>query len=759
MIILADHFLQESSNADDRTLHEIYLWPFARAVEAGVGAIMCSYNRINETYACQNNDTLTTILKGELGFRGFVMSDWGATMSGAPSILAGLDMDMPGGDGNWGSNMVSNVNAGTVPLSRAQDAATRIAAAYYKMGQQSGFPTAAINSNNPSAAPYVNVQADHSTLIRQIGAASAILLKNQGNILPLKTPATLGVIGGDAADSAGDYGAQGCQVLSCDNGTLAMGWGSGGSYLPYLINPLQGIKTRAPTGTKVISSLDVWDYNHAAQVAATVDIAIVFGNADSGEGIDRNNLSLWYNADALITAVATANPNTIAVIHAAGPVLMPWINLVKGVIYAGLPGQETGNSLADVLWGDVNPSGRLPYTLAKATADYPAHVSSASDISYSEGLLMGYRYFDAKNVAPLYEFGFGLSYTTFAYSGLGVTSNNANVTVSITIQNNGSVSGAEVPQLYIGFPASAGEPPKVLRGFEKVTIAAGAKTTVSFVVSIAKELSIWDSPSSSWIVPSGTFTAYVGASSRDIRQQTTFTVTGGGNSGGWTYLGCYVDTLSPRALPYAAASVGTGMTIEACESECLAASYKFAGVEYGNECWCGNTQPATAATATDCNMACAGKSSETCGAGSRLNVYSYGTSTSTTTSSTTTTTATKTTTSKTTSSTTTTKTTTTATATPTSGWKYLGCYVDALSPRTLPYGAPAVSSGMTVEACESECLVANYAFAGVEYGNECWCGNTMPPTAATASDCSMACAGNAAEMCGAGGRFNLYQHS
>lgn len=316
-----------------------------------------------------------------------------------------------------------------------------------------------------------------------------------------------------------------------------------------------------------------------------------------------------------------------------------------------MPGQESGNSLADVLFGDVNPSGRLPYTLAVSTSDYPAHVSTASDISYSEGLNVGYRYFDAKNIAPLYEFGYGLSYTNFTYSGLSITSNSANVTVSVVITNSGKVAGAEIPQLYIGFPTSAGEPPKVLRGFNKVMIQPAAHATVTFQVNIAKELSIWSTAQNQWTVVGGTFTAYVGASSRDIRQQGTFTVSGST------------------------------------------------------------------------------------------------TSSTTTTSRSTTTTASNTTTSK----------TTSPTPTPSNGWAYLGCYVDALTPRTLPYGAPAIASGMTVEGCEQECAAQSYTFAGVEYGNECWCGNTIPPTTASASDCNMSCKGNSAEMCGAGGRFNVYQ--
>lgn len=203
---------------------------------------------------------------------------------------------------------------------------------------------------------------------------------------------------------------------------------------------------------------------------------------------------------------------------------MPWIDKVKAIVYAGLPGQETGNSIADILFDDVNPSGRLPYTLAKQSSDYPAHSTVSPQVKYTEGLLIGYRWFDTKNITPLYEFGFGLSYTNFSYHSLKITTNPSNVTVTAQIKNTGKVYGAEIPQLYIGFPTSAQEPPKILRGFDKIKLQPDQKKTVVFVVDVARELSVWGTPSKSWRIANGTFIAYVGSSSRDIRLQGSFSI-------------------------------------------------------------------------------------------------------------------------------------------------------------------------------------------------------------------------------------------
>ncbi|CAO3667725.1 unnamed protein product [Rhizopus stolonifer] len=526
-----------SSDVDERTLHEIYLWPFSRAVEAGVGSVMCSYNLVNGTYACENDYILNTVLKKELGFKGFVQSDWGATMSTVNSANNGLDMTMPGGvtfassDSYFGQNLTAAVEKKTVSETRVTDMATRIVATWYKLGQDKDFPEVSINNLDIASSPYVNVQADHYKLVREMGAASTVLLSNNG-ILPLKnTVKSIAFIGSDAA--LDPNGINTCEYHACDNGTLAQGWGSGVANFPYLIDPITGLKNALGKSITYKQSLNDWDLDTAAEVAKDVDVAFVFSNADSGENIavvdnnygDRNNLSLWNNGDNLINAVADANKNTVVVIHSVGAVLMPWIDHpnIKAIVWPGLPGQESGNSLADIITGKVNPSGRLPYTIAKKASDYNAKIDLSDNIVYREKLQMGYKWFDSQNITPQFPFGHGLSYTSFKYSNLKVSSNSTSVSASISIKNSGSLDGAEVVQAYLGFPESAGEPPKLLRGFEKVFIKKGKKETVKFTLG-STELSIWNTDSNAWEIPSGKFTLYIGASNRDIRKSATFSL-------------------------------------------------------------------------------------------------------------------------------------------------------------------------------------------------------------------------------------------
>ncbi|CAO0795662.1 unnamed protein product [Mucor circinelloides] len=534
-----------SSDADQRTLHEVYLWPFARSVEAGVGSIMCSYNRLNGTFACEDDYTMNTVLKGELGFKGFVQSDWAATMSTTPSVNAGLDMTMPGditfesGDSYFGPNLTKAVNDHEVKEERVTDMATRIVAAWYKMGQDKGFPKTSINAFHREKAEYVNVQANHKKLVREMGAASNVLLKNSG-VLPLDTKKvkSVALVGSDIKNGASAVNdATTCADHGCSDGHLAQGWGSGTADFPYLIDPLTGLTNALGKGVKIQSSTDDWDLKKAADTAKDADVAFVFSTANAGEEYivvdgnvgDRNNLSLWNNGDNLIKAVADANKNTVVVLHTVGSVLMPWINHpnIKAVMIPGLAGQESGNSLADVILGKVNPSGRLPYTIAKENDDYNVHPDPADHVLYSEKLLVGYKWFDHAKIEPLFPFGHGLSYTKFDYSGLKVKAkkkkNSVSVTASLSVKNSGKLDGAEVVQAYISFPESAGEPPKLLRGFDKKTIKAGKKAKFDFEFT-ETELSIWDVDAAKWVVPSGKFTLQIGASSRDIRQTASFTL-------------------------------------------------------------------------------------------------------------------------------------------------------------------------------------------------------------------------------------------
>ncbi|KAI7901875.1 glycoside hydrolase superfamily [Cokeromyces recurvatus] len=528
-----------SSDVDQRALHEIYVWPFARAVEAGVGSIMCSYNKLNGTYACEDDYTLNTVLKGELGFKGFVQSDWAATMSTVPSANAGLDMTMPGditfqsGDSYFGANLTDAVKRKDVAEERVTDMATRIVASWYKMRQDTNFPKTTINAFVRDKAAYNNVQADHGKLVREMGAASCVLLKNSG-ILPISNKVKkIALIGSDS--KVNPDGPNGCVDHGCNIGHLAQGWGSGTSDFPYLIDPYTGISNALSKSVKISLATDDYDLKAAASAAKDADIAFVFSSADSGEGYidvdgnigDRKNLTLWHNGDNLIQAVANINKNTVVIINSVGAVLMPWINHpnIKAVVWPGLSGQESGNSLADILTGKVNPSGRLPYTIAKKASDYNAAIDPADTVVYKESLLVGYRWFDHANIEPLFPFGHGLSYTTFKYSSLGVKvsgkSDSIKVTTTLSVRNTGKYNGAEVVQAYISFPMDAGEPPKVLRGFEKIFLKKGKSKTITIEFT-KTELSIWDTSSNSWVIPSGKFTVHIGASSRDIRQTATF---------------------------------------------------------------------------------------------------------------------------------------------------------------------------------------------------------------------------------------------
>lgn len=535
-----------SSNIADRTLHELYLWPFADSVNAGVASFMCSYNKVNETYACSNNQILNAILKNELSFKGYVMSDWNAQHA-TSDANAGLDMTMPGDDFSgghiyWGPQLLSAVQSGSVPQARLDDMVRRILAAWYLLKQDQGYPAVKFSSwNGGTGAP--NVQADHATVIRAIGRDGIVLLKNTNASLPLKKPASLAIIGQDAI--VNPAGPNACTDRNCDTGTLAMGWGSGTAEFPYLIGPLDAIKTQAAAdGTKLVTSTTD-DPTAGASAAASAATAVVFINADSGEGYitvegnagDRNNLDPWHNGNQLVQSVAKSGKPTIVVIHSVGALILETIlstpNVVA-IVWAGIPGQESGNSLVDVLYGSTAPSGKLPYTIAKQASDYGTSIQTGDD-NFAEGLYIDYRHFDKAGITPRYEFGFGLSYTTFGYSSLtassisaksGPSSNdlyNVVATVSATIANTGKVTGAEVAQLYVALPAGAPDsPPRQLRGFEKVSLAAGASQQVTFQIR-RKDLSYWDVVSQKWIMPAGTYTVSVGASSRDLRLNSTIT--------------------------------------------------------------------------------------------------------------------------------------------------------------------------------------------------------------------------------------------
>ncbi|KAI0455350.1 glycoside hydrolase family 3 protein [Xylaria acuta] len=453
-----------SSNIDDKTMHELYLWPFADAVRAGVGSVMCSYQQINNSYGCQNSKTLNGILKGELGFQGFVMSDWQAQHAGAATAVAGLDMTMPGdtefqtGKSFWGANLTVAVLNGTVPAYRIDDMAMRIMAAFFKVGQTVeglkpvnmdswtsdtyGYLHAGVSDGYQQVNWHVDVQSDHGNLIREIAAKSTVLLKNEG-ALPLKKPKFLAVVGEDAGPNP--LGPNGCDNRGCNMGTLAMGWGSGTANFPYLSTPLEALNQQAiDDHTRIEAVLDNYATDTIkALVKQESATALVFVNADSGEGFididgnegDRTNLTLWANGDELIKTVSSLCNNTIVVIHSVGPTLVTdWYDSpnVTAILWAGLPGQESGRAIVDVLYGKVNPAARTPFTWAAKREDYGADVlykpnngNGPPQQDFTEGNFIDYRALDKAKIKPIFEFGFGLSYTSFKYSNIKVEKTNA----------------------------------------------------------------------------------------------------------------------------------------------------------------------------------------------------------------------------------------------------------------------------------------------------------------------------------------------
>lgn len=496
--------------------------PWADAVRAGVGSVMCSYNQVNNSYACQNSYLLNYLLKGELGFQGFVMSDWQAQHSGVSSALAGLDMTMPGdtlfdtGRSYWGANLTIAILNGTVPQWRLDDMATRIIAAWYYVGRDN--TSIPINFDSWTLDTYgnefffakmgytlinehVDVRQEHAYLIRDIGSASTVLLKNTNNTLPLSGKEKLtAVFGEDAGDNP--LGPNGCPDRGCDNGTLGMAWGSGTANFPYLITPETAIQNEIVGNNGAFQSIT---NNFAAMqiqaLAGQASVAIVFVNTDSGEGYidvdgnigDRNNLTLWQNGDVLVTNVSALCNNTILVIHSTGPVLLGNYSSnpnITAILWAGVPGEQSGNSIADVLYGRVNPSAKLPFTLAETREDYgtdllyvPNEGTGAPQANFSEGVFIDYRALDRANATPVYEFGFGLSYTTFAYSNLQVLSmRNRSVYTPTTgstaaAPTFGSISNSSADYL---FPSNITQIPYYIYPYLNSTDLATAANTTGY---------------------------------------------------------------------------------------------------------------------------------------------------------------------------------------------------------------------------------------------------------------------------------------
>jgi beta-glucosidase len=626
-----------------RTMREIYLPQFAAAVtQARAASVMCSYSTINGEYACQNSEILTRILKQQWRFPGFVTSDWGATHSTVASANAGLDMQMPGGQGfgtdYYGAPLKQAVQAGQVPMATLDTMVSRILTEMFRFNLFANPPAGSLTNTVTTSA--------HARTGQRVAETGTVLLKNDQNVLPLRPRRSVALIGADAGRYA-----------------LTSGGGSAGVIAPYVVTPQQGITQRghqsgvavtysqgdvpvsgaldpvpasafpgnltatyynnttqtgtpAATGTvpdinlswngkspapgvnaagwsarftgpitlpaagtydlslaftgqasvtidgkQVIpsqsqfggvaraavdlpagtTSLEV-DYadtipigtdaltlgwappqtpsllQQAVQAAKRADVAVVFASDFETEGADLATIDLPPSENQLISAVAAANPDTVVVLNTGDAVTMPWIQSVKGVIEAWYPGQDDGNEIAAVLFGDVNPSGKLPVTFPRSLAQVPASTPAQwpgvdGTVQYSEGLLVGYRWYTTRHIAPLFPFGSGLSYTTFAFSHLTVRPGRGQtVTVTAGITNTGSRTGADVAQLYVGDPAATGEPAEQLKGFQRVTLAPGQTRQVSFTLDRGA-FAWWNGQ---WTVTPGRYALMVGDSSAHL---------------------------------------------------------------------------------------------------------------------------------------------------------------------------------------------------------------------------------------------------
>ena len=622
-----------ASNArvDERTLREIYLPAFEAAVDAGVDSVMCGYNPVNGAYACENGELLHRILREDLGFEGFVTSDWGGTHSTVPAVTSGLDMEMP--DSRWfGAPLTAAAEAGQVDV---DEPVRRILTAMFRHGLFDRERTGDLGA--------VVTTEEHAAVARRVAEQGSVLLKNDGALLPVGP------------------GVRSIAVVGSGGGTAVVSQGGGSARVipPYVVSPYQGIRERAgtaaevtyqpgtvradgalppvdarslgaglraeffrgttlsgpPVATRTDATLDAeWhagkagigiDENWSARWTGTLtppatgaytlsltnsdgarlrvggrtvidngwseagrrtrtaeveltagtpvpieieyaqftgnaivalgwtlpgqrlhedavaaaekaDLAVVVVGRFGTEGADLKGIDLSGDQNRLVRDVAAANPNTVVVVNTGSAVAMPWESQVRTIVQAWYPGQEYGRALAALLFGDVTFSGKLPVTFPRSLADVPAAAPERwPGGEYSEGLRVGYRWYDAQGVPPLFPFGHGLSYTTFGYADLAISPPrpDGSVAVSYTVTNTGTRAGAEVAQVYAGQPAATGEPPNNLRGFARVTLAPGESRRVTTTLD-ARSFQHWDR---GWVTAGGAYRISVGSSSRDLR--------------------------------------------------------------------------------------------------------------------------------------------------------------------------------------------------------------------------------------------------
>ncbi|MTV37715.1 glycoside hydrolase family 3 C-terminal domain-containing protein [Duganella radicis] len=467
------------------------------------GAVMCSYNRLNGVHACENAYLLTEVLKQDWGFKGWVMSDWGATHSTIPAANAGLDQQsgMPFDLADYfGAPLKEAVLNGWVPQGRLDDMARRVLYAMFEHGLV----------DHQTAAP-ADFKANAAVSLRD-AQDGMVLLKNDGNLLPLsRAVKRVAVIGGHA--DRGVLAGGGSSLVYPEGGNAVPGlepktWP--GPVMVYPSAPLKAIQQRLPQAQ--VRFADGADTAAAAKLARNSDVVLVFATQWTGEAFDMPDLALPRQQDALIAAVAAANPRTVVVLETGGPVTMPWLAQVPAVLEAWYPGSSGGEAIASVLFGEVNPSGHLPATFPASVAQlprpvldgYPQVEERRFEVDYHEGAAVGYKWFDLKGLKPLFPFGHGLSYTRFDLSGLRASVDGGALSASFTVRNSGKLRGKEVAQIYVAPLGAAWEAPKRLAGFKKVDLAPGASATATVTID-PRLLAMYDPASKHWKVSGGDY--------------------------------------------------------------------------------------------------------------------------------------------------------------------------------------------------------------------------------------------------------------
>ena len=504
---------------DRRSMRESDLLAFEIGIEIGQpGAVMCSYNLVNGDYACQNKYLLTDLLKNDWHFKGFVISDWGATHSTVEASAAGLDNEEPLGL-LFGDKFKAALQAGQIPALQLDDHVRRIL--------RSEFAAGIID--HPVQKSMIDVEAGFEAS-RTIAEKSIVLLKNKDRALPLDRNAlhSIAVIG-EKADTSMISGGGSAQV---DPPGPPPQWLE---HIWFPTSPLKAVRAKAPKAKVTFDSGA--DPIKAAAVAKQADIAIVFVHQWTSEDMDLPNLSLPNNQDQIIEQVAASNPHTIVVLETGSAATMPWLGKVSGVLEAWYAGSKGADAVANVLFGDVNPSAKLPMTFPNSEQDLPhptlakpPHLPNPPDtfnhpelakatfsVRYDEGLKVGYKWYDAEKKPVLFPFGYGLSYTTYAYSGLSVTPGKE-TTIRFTVKNTGNRPGEEITEVYAALPQAANEPPKRLVGWSKVHLDPGESKEVTVQVP-AKYLSIFKEAQNTWKLLPGSYKFLVGASSQDLPLQ------------------------------------------------------------------------------------------------------------------------------------------------------------------------------------------------------------------------------------------------